>query len=226
MAKGWLFLGRNKQSKTEAVNVDNGALEVKTVGNIALVTINGVEYPVKYAIDDTDPENPVAVLAMVDAAPHNIANEGDVLEKGVPIIGKDLEGKAIIVALKKDGTVKTEEQSRGKVLYSIGDVGDRLDLPPGESHIIRIETLDYSKLGVFLRVGNTSGDVTIKGCTVDGSVEMTLPPVIQQTLISSSTYTNLNANGELDIMPGLEIAISNPSAQTTMRTRILVVGKP
>ena len=33
MAKGWLFLGRNKQSKTEAVNVDNGALEVKTVGN-------------------------------------------------------------------------------------------------------------------------------------------------------------------------------------------------
>ena len=34
MAKGWLFLGRNKQSKTEAVNVDNGALEVKTVGNI------------------------------------------------------------------------------------------------------------------------------------------------------------------------------------------------
>ena len=36
MAKGWLFLGRNKQSKTEAVNVDNGALEVKTVGNIAL----------------------------------------------------------------------------------------------------------------------------------------------------------------------------------------------
>ena len=36
MAKGWLFLGRNKQSKTEAVNVDNGALEVKTVGNIVL----------------------------------------------------------------------------------------------------------------------------------------------------------------------------------------------
>ena len=42
MAKGWLFLGRNKQSKTEAVNVDNGALEVKTVGNIVSqeITIN------------------------------------------------------------------------------------------------------------------------------------------------------------------------------------------
>ena len=38
MAKGWLFLGRNKQSKTEAVNVDNGALEVKTVGNIGSLT--------------------------------------------------------------------------------------------------------------------------------------------------------------------------------------------
>ena len=37
MAKGWLFLGRNKQSKTEAVNVDNGALEVKTVGNKVLI---------------------------------------------------------------------------------------------------------------------------------------------------------------------------------------------
>ena len=47
MAKGWLFLGRNKQSKTEAVNVDNGALEVKTVGNIAaLQSMNLADRPI------------------------------------------------------------------------------------------------------------------------------------------------------------------------------------
>ena len=66
MAKGWLFLGRNKQSKTEAVNVDNGALEVKTVGNNVLDTL--------YAHPDTTIAIATGASWVSDAFPREKAN--------------------------------------------------------------------------------------------------------------------------------------------------------
>ena len=66
MAKGWLFLGRNKQSKTEAVNVDNGALEVKTVGNIgAQLKGSDVAIPMDMQYHSIEDSNPVPVKGAI-----------------------------------------------------------------------------------------------------------------------------------------------------------------
>ena len=85
MAKGLPIQGKDPNGNAKFVNVDeNGNALVKQVGNIASVTINDVDYPTRWVIDDTDPENPVAIsmsfplketVEFVSSSCRNIGND-------------------------------------------------------------------------------------------------------------------------------------------------------